>query len=289
MSESEQTQKLLQGKVALVTGGARGIGFAIADAFAKHGAKVALCDNGCERDGTGGDPLAVKKAADTLSALGAEVFASSADVGDERAVPRLLEQVESSLGTVNVLVNNAGIVADKNLFDLAVEDWDKVLRTHLRGSFLITQAVARRLRAAKMGGSLINMTSTSGMLGNLGQVNESSAKAGVYGLTRTASIELQKYGIRVNALAAIARTRLTEDLPMFEKTGDSMSAAHIAPAALFLASELSSDISGTVLSVTGGRISTFELTESQGRLKEADGGVWTPAEIAENYDSIARK
>ena len=127
------------------------------------------------------------------------------------------------------------------------------------------------------------------MLGNLGQINESSAKAGIYGLTRTASIELQKYGIRVNALAAIAKTRLTEDLPMFEKTGDSMSAAHIAPAALFLASELSSELSGTVLSVTGGRISTFELSESQGRLKEAEGGIWTPAEIAENYDSIARK
>jgi NAD(P)-dependent dehydrogenase (short-subunit alcohol dehydrogenase family) len=159
----------------------------------------------------------------------------------------------------------------------------------LRGSFLVTQAVARRLRKARAPGSFINMTSTSGMLGNLGQINESSAKAGIYGLTRTASIELQKYGIRVNALAAIAKTRLTEDLPMFEKTGDSMSAAHIAPAALFLASELSSDVSGTVLSVTGGRISTFELRESQGRLKEADGGVWTPAEIAEHYDSIARQ
>lgn len=289
MSESEQAQKLLLGKVALVTGGARGIGLAIAETFARNGATVALCDNGCGRDGKGSDPSVVEQAADTLRALGAEVFASSADVGDERAVSELLEQIESSLGTVNVLVNNAGILADKNLFDLDIESWDNVLRTHLRGSFLVTRAVARSLRTARTGGSFINMTSTSGMLGNLGQLNESSAKAGIYGLTRTASIELQKYGIRVNALAAIAKTRLTEDLPMFEKTGDSMSPAHIAPAALFLASELSSELSGTVLSVTGGRISTFELMESQGRLKEADGGIWTPAEIAENYDSIARR
>lgn len=289
MSESEQASKLLQGKVALITGGARGIGFAVAEAFVQHGAKVAVCDNGCARDGSGSDPSVVQEAARALRALGGEVFASSADVADESAVAELIEQAESALGTVDVLVNNAGIISDKNLFDLAIADWDRVLSTHLRGSFLVTQAVARRLRRAKWGGSFINMTSTSGMLGNLGQINESSAKAGIYGLTRTASIELQKYGIRVNALAAIAKTRLTEDLPMFEKTGNSMSAAHIAPAALFLASDLSSELSGTVLSVTGGRISTFELAESQGRLKEADGGLWTPAEIAENYDSIARR
>jgi hypothetical protein len=98
----------------------------------------------------------------------------------------------------------------------------------------------------------------------------------------------QKLGV-LNALAAIAKTRLTEDLPMFEKVEGSMSPAHVAPAALFLASELSSEISGTVLSVAGGRISTFELAESQGRLKEADNGIWTPEQIAENYDSIARK
>ncbi len=289
MSESNPQEQLLEGKVALITGGARGIGFAIAEAFAKHGARIALVDSGCERDGSGRDPSVVKDAAQKLEALGATVFASDADVSDENAVDQLVEEAQSALGPITVLCNNAGIIADKNLFDLSIEDWDRVVRTHLRGSFLTTQAVARRLRKARIGGSIINMTSTSGMLGNLGQINESSAKAGIYGLTRTASIELQKFGVRVNALAAIAKTRLTEDLPMFEKTGDSMSAAHIAPAALFLASDLSEDLSGTVLSVTGGRISTFELTESQGRLKEADGGIWTPAEIAENYDSIARR
>jgi len=149
--------------------------------------------------------------------------------------------------------------------------------------------VARALRKARASGSIINMTSVSGMLGNLGQINESAAKAGIYGLTRTASIELQKYGVRANAISAIAKTRLTEDLPMFEKAGDSMSPAHVAPAALFLGSDLSAELSGTVLSVAGGRISTFELAESQGRLKEAEGGLWTPWEIAENYDSIAKK
>jgi NAD(P)-dependent dehydrogenase (short-subunit alcohol dehydrogenase family) len=133
------------------------------------------------------------------------------------------------------------------------------------------------------------MTGVSGMLGNMGQLNESTSKAGIYGLTRTASIELQRFRIRVNAIAPIARTRLTEDLPMFEKVSGTLEAKHVAPAAVFLASSLSEDLSGTVLSVAGGRLSCFELAESQGRIKEADEGVWTPEQIAEHYDSIARR
>lgn len=287
-SDSPSSQHLA-GHVALITGGARGIGFEIARAFATQGAAIALCDLGCERDGTDPDPKVVEAAAAELRKLGAKVWATAADVRDGQAVEAMVEAATTQLGIVDILVNNAGIVADKSLFDLSHEDWDNVLATHLRGSFLCTQAVARRLRKARARGTIINMTSTSGMLGNLGQINESSAKAGIYGLTRTSSIELQKFGIRVNALAAIAKTRLTEDLPMFEKVGNTLDARHIAPAALFLASSLADDLSGTVLSVAGGRISTFELAESQGRIKEADEGIWTPEEIAENYDSIARR
>ncbi len=287
-SDSPSSQHLA-GHVALITGGARGIGLEIARTFAAHGALIALCDLGCERDGTNPDPKIVENAADELRGLGAKVWTSATDVRDGHAVEEMLEAATTELGTVDILVNNAGIIADKSLFDLSEGAWDDVLATHLRGSFLCTQAVARRLRKTRTRGAIINMTSTSGMLGNLGQINESSAKAGIYGLTRTSSIELQKFGIRVNALAAIAKTRLTEDLPMFEKVGNTLEARHIAPAALFLASALSDDLSGTVLSVAGGRISTFELAESQGRIKEADEGIWTPEEIAANYDSIARR
>lgn len=280
---------LLAGKVALITGAGRGIGLEIARAFAAHGAKLALNDLGCERDGSGANPAVIQAVVEELHGGGATVTGHAGDVSDEASATEFVEGALTALGNIDILVNNAGIIADKNLFDLSVDAWDQVIRTHLRGTFLCTQLVARALRKGRRGGCIINMTSTSGMLGNLGQVNESAAKAGIYGLTRTASIELQKYGVRVNALAAIAKTRLTEDLPMFEKVGSTMAPAHIAPAALFLASDLSSDISGTVLSVAGGRISTFELAESQGRLKEAENGVWTPEQIAENYDSIARK
>lgn len=280
---------LLQGRVAVITGGARGIGFEIARAFAAQGAKIVLNDLGCASDGGGPDPEVVATAAKRLTLLGAEVLESGADVGDEGAVEELFNSARERFGPVDLLVNNAAINQDKSIFELSAEGWDKVIRTHLRGSFLCSQFFARALRRERAGGAIINMTSTSGMLGNVGQVNESTAKAGVYGLTRTSSIELQKFGIRVNAIAAIAKTRLTENLPMFEKVGDSMSPQHIAPAAVFLASDLSSELSGTVLSVAGGRISIFELAESQGRIKEGDGGIWTPEQIAENYDSIARR
>lgn len=288
-SGAEATSPLLEGKVALITGAARGIGLEIARTFARQGAGLALCDSGCDREGHNPDPSVIEGAADELRAEGATVWTHTGDVGEEAGAGDFVRGALDHFGSLDILVNNAGIIRDKSLFDLSVDAWDDVIKTHLRGTFLCTQAFARILRTARRGGTIINMTSTSGMLGNLGQINESAAKAGVYGLTRTASIELQRFGIRVNALAAIAKTRLTEDLPMFEKVGDTLSAAHIAPAALFLASDLSEDVSGTVLSVAGGRISTFELAESQGRLKEADGGIWTAEQIAENYDSISKK
>jgi NAD(P)-dependent dehydrogenase (short-subunit alcohol dehydrogenase family) len=138
------------------------------------------------------------------------------------------------------------------------------------------------------GGSIVNTTSISGLLGNFGQANYSAAKAGIYGLTRTASIELQRYGIRVNAVAPIAKTRMTEDLPMMEKIEGTLSPEHVAPAHLFLASDLSRDVTGTVLSVAGARMSVYKVVESAGKYKESDGGVWTASEIAEHFDTIGK-
>lgn len=289
MDTTTLDQPLLTDQVALITGGARGIGLSIARAFAAHGANLVINDWGCDRHGNSPDPNVVEEAAIELRSLGAKVLTHSGDISQEQDVSELFSRSEQEFGRVNILVNNAGIVLDKNLFDLPIDAWDRVVATHLRGSFLCTQAFARQAKTHRMGGSIINLTSVSGMLGNLGQINESSAKAGIYGLTRTASIELQRYKIRVNAIAPIAKTRLTLDLPMFEKVSGSLEPEHIAPAAVFLASSLAHELSGIVLSVAGGRISCFELSESQGRVKEAADGVWTPEEIAANFDSIARR
>jgi NAD(P)-dependent dehydrogenase (short-subunit alcohol dehydrogenase family) len=186
------------------------------------------------------------------------------------------------------LINNAGILRDKTLLKLTLADWQAVLDVHLTGSFLCLRAAAARLKDQGQGGSIVNTTSVSGLVGNFGQANYSAAKAGVYGLTRTASIELQRYGIRVNAVAPLAKTRLTEELPLFEKIGDSLSPEHVAPVHVYLASDLSRDVTGVTLSVAGARISQFKLVESAGRHKDDEPGIWTPAEIAEQFAGITK-
>ena len=279
---------LLDGKVALVTGGARGIGLAIASAMAREGARLVLVDNGSERDGKNPDESVVQGAANQMREQGFEVSAYGYDVADEASTERLFSELEVGGLVPDILVNSAGISRDRNLFHLEVEDFDAVVRTHLRGTFLFSAAFAKTLRKHKRGGSILNMTSLSGLLGNIGQANESAAKAGIYGLTRTTSIELQKYGITVNAIAAIARTRLTEDLPMFEKVQGTMEPEHVAPLAVYLVSPLAEGQSGMTLSVAGGRIAKIGLAESRGRTKQADVGLWTPQEIAENFEAISK-
>jgi len=279
---------LLEGRVAVVTGAGRGIGRAIALAFAEQGATVVVNDTGCERDGSGSDPSVAASVVAEIQAQGGRALASAHSVLHRQEVEALFQLATREFDHVDVLVNNAGIISDKNLFDMTDQQWQSVVDTHMGGTFLCTQAVAGLFRRQKSGGSIINMTSVSGLLGNLGQTNESASKAGIYGLTRTASIELQRFRVRVNAIAPIARTRLTADLPMFEKVNRTLEPVHVAPVAVFLASDLSDDVSGVALSVAGGRISTFALVESAGRIKEADQGPWTPEEIRDNFAGISR-
>jgi len=170
---------------------------------------------------------------------------------------------------------------------MSLEQWQAVLDVHLTGSFVCTQAAAERMKE-QGSGRIVNTTSISGLLGNFGQANYSAAKAGIYGLTRTASIELQRYGIQVNAVAPIAKTRMTEDLPMFAKIEGTLSPEHVAPVHLFLASDLVGERTGMVVGVAGARLSIFKVVESEGRFKEADDGVWNAQEIAENFESIAK-
>jgi NAD(P)-dependent dehydrogenase (short-subunit alcohol dehydrogenase family) len=161
-----------------------------------------------------------------------------------------------------------------------------VIDVHLQGTFLCTQAAVRQMLKQGEGGKIVNTTSISGMLGNFGQANYAAAKAGVYGLTRTAAIELQKHRIFVNALAPIAKTRMTEDLPMFQGV-DSMTPEHVAPAALFLASSLSKERTGHVLAVAGSQMYAFKVVQTQGRFKD-EGQAWTAEEIAEHWDAIVK-
>jgi NAD(P)-dependent dehydrogenase (short-subunit alcohol dehydrogenase family) len=278
---------LLDGKVAIVTGAGGGIGRAEARLFAREGAKLVVNDLGGARDGKGADPSAAEEVVAEIVDTGAVAVASHDSVATMAGATALLKRAIDAFGRVDVLVNNAGIVRDKSFLKMDEAMWDAVIDVHLRGTFLCSQVFAKQVVAQGGGGRVVNTTSVSGMLGNFGQANYSAAKAGIYGLTRTMSIELQKHRITVNAIAPIAKTRMTEDLPMFQGV-DSLTPEHIAPSALFLASDLCADRTGHVLAVAGARVYAFKVVETPGRFKETANGVWTAQEIAESWDGIVK-
>jgi NAD(P)-dependent dehydrogenase (short-subunit alcohol dehydrogenase family) len=279
---------LLDQKIAIVTGAGHGIGRATAQLLAKEGARVVVNDVGGARDGTGHDKSAAEQVVNEIRAAGGEAVPSHDSVATREGARSIVQAALTAFGGLDVLINNAGIVRDKTLLKMDQSMWDAVIAVHLSGSFFCLQAAAETMKERGTRGSIVNTTSVSGLLGNFGQANYSAAKAGIYGLTRTASIELQRYGIRVNAVAPIAKTRMTEDLPMFEKIESTLTAEHVAPAHLYLASDLAHDVSGVVLAVAGARISVYKVVESPGKYKEADAGVWTAQEIAEHFDALSK-
>ncbi|MBL8610353.1 MAG: SDR family NAD(P)-dependent oxidoreductase [Myxococcales bacterium] len=278
---------LLDGKAAIITGAGGGIGREHALLFAREGARVVVNDMGGARDGSGAADAPAKKVVDEIRAAGGTAVASFHDVSTAEGAAGLVKAAVDAFGRVDVLVNNAGILRDKTFLKMDEAMWDAVVAVHLKGSFLVSQAAVKQMIAQGDGGRVVNTTSVSGMLGNFGQTNYSAAKAGVYGLTRTMSIELQKHKITVNALAPIAKTRMTEDLPMFQSTS-SLGPEHIAPAALFLASDLCGERTGHVLAVAGARMYAFKVVETPGKFKDDAMGVWTPQEIAEHWDAIVK-
>jgi NAD(P)-dependent dehydrogenase (short-subunit alcohol dehydrogenase family) len=277
----------VDGKVVIVTGAGAGIGRAYAQLFAREGARVVVNDVGGTRDGTGADATPANQVVAEIRAAGGQAAASHDDVSVAQGAQAILKTAIDAFGRADVLVNNAGILRDKSFLKMDEAMWDAVVAVHLKGTFLCSQAFAKQVVAQGGGGRIVNTTSLSGMLGNFGQANYSAAKAGIYGLTRTMSIELQKHRITVNAIAPIAKTRMTEDLPMFQGI-DTLTAEHIAPAALFFGSDLCGDRTGHVLAIAGARVYAFKVVETPGRFKEADHGVWTAREIAESWDSIVK-
>jgi NAD(P)-dependent dehydrogenase (short-subunit alcohol dehydrogenase family) len=276
---------LLENKVALVTGAGGGIGRSHALLFAKEGAKVVINDVGGTRSGEGQSHSMADQVVDEIKKAGGQAVAHYASIADAAGAESLVKAGVDAFGRVDVLVNNAGILRDKSFLKMEEAMFDVVIAVHLKGTYLCSQFFARQCVAQGGGGRIVNTTSVSGLLGNFGQTNYSAAKAGIYGITRTTAIELQKHRITVNAIAPIAKTRMTEDLPMMQGV-DNMSPEHISPAALFLASDLCGDVTGSVLAVAGGRLYAFKVMESPGKFKDKDNGVWSAQEIKDNWDAI---
>jgi NAD(P)-dependent dehydrogenase (short-subunit alcohol dehydrogenase family) len=278
---------LLEGKVAVVTGSGGGIGRAEALLLAREGAKVVVNDVGGGRDGAGQSKNMADAVVAEIVAAGGAAVGNYDSVATLAGAERIVKTAVDTFGRLDILVNNAGILRDKTLVKMDEAMWDGVISVHLRGTFLCTQAAAKQMIAQGGGGRIVNTTSLSGMLGNFGQANYSAAKGGIYGFTRTASIELQKHRITVNAIAPIAKTRMTEDLPMMQGM-DTLTPDHIAPGALFLASDLCGDRTGHVLAISGARMYVYKVVESAGKFKESNNGVWTAEEIGENWAAITK-
>jgi len=278
---------LLEGKVAIVTGAGGGIGREHALTFAREGAKVVVNDLGSDRHGGGkGAEMADKTVAD-IKAAGGEATASYDSVTTREGADGILWTALNKYGHLDILVNNAGILRDKTLLNMSDQDFDLVIEVHLRGTFLCTQAAGRVFKAQGKGGRIVNTTSLSGLLGNFGQGNYSAAKGGIYSLTRTASMEFQRMGVTVNAIAPVALTRMTQDLQMFKGlTAEQIGPQYVAPVAAFLASDLAADITGVVVGVQGPKIFVYKMVEGEGVTRE--GGPWSAAEIKERWAEISK-
>ena len=241
----------LKGKVALVTGGAQGIGRAVALLLAQNGADVAVSDINLER---------AEETAKEIEALGRRAMAIRADVAKSADVEQMVEVILGRFGQIDILINNAGIAKDKLILRMTEEDWDTVLNVNLKGTFHCTKAVIRHM-SKQRNGKIVNIASVVGEMGNAGQANYSASKAGVIGFTKTIAREFAQRGINVNAIApGYIETPMTEALP--EKAKEELKRMipmerlgrpeDVAAAVLFLVSEASSYITGQVLNVNGG-------------------------------------
>jgi NAD(P)-dependent dehydrogenase (short-subunit alcohol dehydrogenase family) len=278
---------LFDGKVVIVTGAGAGIGRSHALAFAREGARVVVNDLGGDRHGGGKSSEAADKVVEEIKAGGGEAVASYESVATREGADSILWTALSRFGKVDVLVNNAGVLRDRSFLNMTEADWNLVQDVHLKGTFLCSQAVGRQMKLQGKGGRIINTTSLSGLLGNFGQGNYSAAKAGIYGLTRTLAIEFQKMGVTVNAIAPVALTRMTEDLPMLKGvTPEQLGPQLISPVVLFLASDLAADLTGQIVGVQGGKIFLYRMEQTAGVEKDPKQGLWTPQEIKEAWGKL---
>jgi len=280
----------LDGRVAIVTGAGRGIGREHALLFAAEGAKVVVNDYGGGVHGSGEDGSMADQVVDEIEALGGKAVANTDDVADWEGGRRLVECALETFGDLHVLVNNAGILRDRMIVNMTEDDWDSVIRVHLKGHFVPTRHAATYWRERMKAGeqvraSIVNTSSTSGLLGNPGQANYGAAKAGIAAFSVIAAHELGRYGVRVNVIAPAARTRMTEltpglsdivKAPADPSQFDVWDPANVSPLVAYLATERC-PLTGRVFFVQGGTVRNFQnwtMTEAIDRPSR-----WTVEEL----------
>ena len=288
---------LCDGRVVLVTGAGRGLGRAHALAFARAGARVLVNDLGVAEDGSGSSSGPAHEVAEEIRAAGGEATVNGADVADWQQAGMLVQAALDQFGRLDVVVNNAGFVRDRMFVSCSEEEWDAVLRVHLKGHFCVTRRACDHWRAESKSGRavdarILNTSSGAGLQGSIGQSAYSAAKAGIAALTLVQAAELARYGITANAIAPSARTRMTEGAfaEMMKKPDegfDAMDPANVSPLLVWLASAEARDVTGQVFEVAGGKIS---IADGWRTGPEVDKGTrWEPDEIGAAVHELLQK
>jgi len=277
--------KLLDNKVVVVTGAGGGIGRDFALAMSAAGAKVVVNDLGASVSGEGKDAGPAQKVADEIKAKGGLAVANTDSVAEWEAANRIVKTAIDAFGRIDCVVNNAGILRDRFFFNMSIEEWKAVIDVHLNGSFYVARAAAPYFKSQNSG-SYVNMTSTSGLIGNFGQANYAAAKLGIVGLSKSMALDMAKYRVRSNCIAPFAWSRMIGTIPADTPDQQArlakikrMETAKIAPLAVFLASDLAKGVSGQIFGVRANEIFLFSQHRPVRSVHRAEG--WTPETIAE--------
>jgi NAD(P)-dependent dehydrogenase (short-subunit alcohol dehydrogenase family) len=274
---------LLQGKVALVTGGGRGVGRGIALALANAGARVVVNDLGATLDGQPSGEQPAQDVVAQIRAGGGEAIVDGGSVADWGAAHRMVETAVNTFGRIDIVVNNAGILRDAMFHRMSEPEFDQVIAVHLKGSFNVSRAAAPHFKA-QGSGAYVHMTSTSGLIGNLGQANYSAAKLGIAALSKSIALDMQRFGVRSNAIAPFAWTRMIESIPTLtpeqQKRVDALKQLvpdRIAPLVVALCADAAHDVTGQIFGVRNNEIFLFSQPRPV-RNAHHDGG-WTAQAI----------
>ncbi len=277
---------ILEGKVVAVTGGGRGIGREISLLAAREGAKVVVNDLGGSQDGEGSDIGPAQEVVNEIKAEGGQAIANGADISDPQAAGTIVEDAVKAFGRLDGVVNNAGILRDRIFHKMSQADWDDVIRINLNGYYYVSKAAAIVFKE-QGSGAFVHFTSTSGLIGNLGQANYSAAKMGVVGLSNSIALDLARSGVVSNCIAPFAWSRMTATIPAETEAEKlrverfkTMSADKIAPLAVSLLSDEAKDISGQIFSVRKNEVFLFSVPRPIRSMHRSEG--WTPETINTN-------
>jgi NAD(P)-dependent dehydrogenase (short-subunit alcohol dehydrogenase family) len=289
---------ICEGRVVIVTGAGRGIGRGHALEFARQGAKVVVNDIGAELDGTGGSDSPAQQVVDEIRSAGGEAVVNGDDVADWDGAQRLVRTAVETFGRLDTVVNNAGFVRDRMFVNATEDEWDAVVRVHLKGHFCVGKWAAAYWRdQAKAGEAvdarIVNTSSGAGLLGSIGQAAYSAAKGGIATLTLVQASELSRYGITANAIAPSARTRMTETAfadAMARPEGDvfdAMDPENVAPLVVWLGSSASAHVTGRMFELEGGKVSIADGWQHGDVVDK--GGRWSPEELGPVVDQLLAK